>query len=118
MRQMICGLALFGIGIGSLWSPAPALAVEPAIHSLDDVELLRSYWHCDRQAGLAAKAGERFDDALMQLCGGVLHELQSRRFGGDFGALHHWTETSRAAAHASMDDGRPRLPGRLAARTD
>ena len=114
MRQMICGLTLFGLG--SLCGSA--LALDPSIRRLSDDELLRSYWHCDRQARISAEAGERFDEALMQVCGGVSHELQHRRFGGDFGALHHWTEMNRGAAHASLDDGKPAQPAaRVAARS-
>jgi hypothetical protein len=113
MRQIICGLTLFGLG-GLCGS---ALALDPAVRELDDRELLRTYWFCDREASLSAEAGERFDESLMQLCGGVSHELQSRRFGGDFNALHHWTGENRAAAHAAMDDATPlRSAARPAAR--
>jgi len=103
---MICGLTLFGLG-GLCGS---ALALDPSIRQLDDGELLRSYWHCDRQASLSTDAGERLDEALMQVCGGVSHELQRRRFSGDFSALHRWTEENRAAAHASLDEGKPAQP--------
>jgi len=102
MRQMICGLTLFGLG--SLCGSA--LALDPSIRRLSDDELLRSYWHCDRQARISAEAGERFDEALMQVCGGVSHELQQRRFGGDFGALHRWTEKHREEAHAALAGGK------------
>lgn len=110
MRQMICGLTL--VGLGGLCGPA--WAFDPAIRALADDELLRSYWHCDRQARISADAGERFDDALMQVCGSVSHELQRRRFGGDFAALHRWTEQNRAAAHARRHGGAK--PARPAAR--
>lgn len=102
MRQMLCGFTLFGLG--SLCGSA--LALDPSIRGLGDDELLRSYWHCDRQASISAAAGERLDEALMQVCGGVSHELQQRRFGGDFAALHRWTEQHRADAHAALTGGR------------
>jgi hypothetical protein len=102
MRQMICGLTLFGLG--SLCGSA--LALDPWIRELADDELLSSYWYCDRQARISAEAEERFDEALMQVCGGVSHELQRRRFDGDFAALHRWTEEHRAAAHSSPERGR------------
>ena len=101
MRQMICGLTIFGLG--SLCGSA--LALDPSIRRLSDDDLLRSYWHCHRQASLSADAGERFDEALMQVCGGVSQELQHRRFGGDFTALHQWTEQHREDAHAGLEGG-------------
>ncbi len=113
MRQMLCGLTLFGLG--SLCGSA--LALDPSIRRLGDDELLRSYWHCDRQASLSAEAGERFDEALMQVCGGVSQELQERRFGGDFGALHDWTEQQRQAAHAALAGGRAADRGTSLARS-
>jgi hypothetical protein len=81
MRQMICGLTLFGLG--SLCGSA--LALDPSIRELADDDLLRSYWHCDRQARLSAEAEERF------------------------AALHRWTEQNRAAAHSSLEQ-RGRVP--------
>jgi hypothetical protein len=109
---MICGLTLFGLGglCGSAW------ALDPSIRALAGDELLRSYWHCDRQTRISAGAGVRFDDALMQVCGSVSHALQRRRFGGDFGALHRLTEQNRAAAHARLPGARPARPAARVAR--
>jgi hypothetical protein len=99
MRTLTCNLALSGL-IGMMGMAGPwglASAGDRSIMALPDGELERSYWDCDWQARLSADAGERFDDGLMQFCGGVSHELQVRKFDGDFGKLHRWTETHRTS---------------------
>ena len=90
---------LFAVGALAMatttWSPAQTPPVP-----LPDADLERAYWHCIALDSRNAAAGQRMDEASMAACSVISKELQTRRFGGDFGKLHLWTQARKAALGA------------------
>ena len=75
---------------------ASASAQPPPI-VLSDASLERAYWACIAVDSKNTAAGLRMDEAAVVGCSAISKELQTRRFGGDFGQLHEWTKARRAA---------------------
>lgn len=70
---------------------------QPPPTVLSDASLERAYWACIALDSKNTAAGLRMDDAAMAGCSAISKELQTRRFGGDFGRLHEWTKARRTA---------------------
>ena len=68
-----------------------------------DAVLERAYWQCMLLDSQANARGEGMDLSSMASCAAISKDLQTRRFGGDFGRLHEWTTARKLesmAAHA------------------
>lgn len=76
---------------------ASASAQAPSPGGLSDAALERAYWSCIALDSKQTAAGLRMDEAAVAGCSAISKELQTRRFGGDFGRLHEWTKARRAA---------------------
>ena len=100
MHRLITGLAALEV---TLSLGGAVGAQELAAGKLGDHELLQAYWYCDDQASRSANAEARLDETLMQLCGAISHELQHRKFDGDFGKLLQWTRTHRGYGRDKID---------------
>lgn len=90
---------LLAFGAFAVATATWSLAQTPPV-PLPDAALERTYWHCIALDSRSAAAGERMDEASMAACSVISKELQARRFGGDFGKLHHWTQARKAAPGA------------------
>ena len=74
MHSAAFGLLVSGMGV---LAAGFVHADDRDIAALGDNELIQAYWYCDRQASRSAHAEERFDEMLMQFCGGISHALQA-----------------------------------------
>lgn len=72
-------------------------SAQPSPIVLSDGALERAYWACIALDSRNTAAGLRMDEAAVAGCSAISKELQTRRFGGDFGRLHEWTKARRAA---------------------
>jgi len=78
---------------------ASAVAQGPAPERSPD-RLESAYWACILADDEHNAKHQRMDEATFTHCAHVSKELQTRRFGGDFGKLHEWTKAHKAQARA------------------
>jgi hypothetical protein len=63
-----------------------------------DTKLVEAmYWKCISSDAKVVAAGQMMGTDLLAMCSSISKELQVRKFGDDFGALHAWTNANKAS---------------------
>ena len=83
------------IGAAALFAANAAHALSPDWSGVDDARLETLFWDCD-----ALSTQEVLSPGDGALCAMSHDELMRRCFGGDFGRLHAWWSSHKAAEHA------------------